>query len=329
MRRVFKFLPIFLLFFVLLPAIPVFAIDDPDSISVESVRVFEGLWEEGDMLFIVEHKVMDDPEPTEDPQDTYLSGIWDGEVKGPDRPLDYYQHNFTSVYLTEAEVTNFGYEFEDALSIKVAGNPSYFPSLTEGVNMATFSLSSGHWVNEGSLVSTRLALADWCVTLAETFEASWPGEVVLLTSTDKLNTIGRDKFLEAIPGLDGVCTDLFQVSTSYPEYEEPTYDPAFETTLLGNAGVRLTAVLEGLGKWTTGKEGMGGLVGGVGLAILFFVLAGRIFIATGSVPIAIVVSIPFLFAGNIIGILPLTITFIAAFLVVVMFSVTFILGRLG
>ena len=251
----------------------------------------------------------------------------DDAVKGPDRPLNWYQHNIISIYLTAAEVTTFGYTLSDELKIRVMGNPAYFPALTEDVNMDTVTLAAANWVNEGSLEGTAEFLAIWCIVLAEVLEASW--SLTLLTTGDKLNSLGMITFQDAIPGLDSICPDIFQVYTTYPDYTDPTYTPTYETDLLGRTGARLTAVLEGLGQWITGKAGMGGLVGGVGLAVLFFVLAGRIFIATGSVPIAIVVSIPFLFVGNVIGILSLSITFIAALIVVVLFAVTFILGRMG
>lgn len=307
-------------------ATPVYSIVDPDLISIESVRVYEGLWETGDMLFLVEYKDMYAVDPDEDPQDTFLLGVWDGAVKGPDRPLDYYQHNFTSVYMTAAQVAAFGYTFGDELKVRVAGNPVFFPSLVEGTNMKTVTLSGGNWLNGGSLETTREYLAAWCIVLAGVLEDSW--SITLLTSSDRLNATGMSKFKEAIPGLDSICPDIFQVYSTFPEYDDPAYTPTYETTLLGRMGPRLEAVLDGLGQWIVGKPDMGGLVGGVGLAILFFVLAGRVFVATGSVPTAVVVSIPFLFVGNIIGVLSLTITFIAAFLVMVTFSVTFILGRL-
>ncbi len=316
------------LLLVLVLAVPVFAIDNPSSIAINDVGVYGGLWEPGDMLFVVEYEVMYDPDPEEDPQDTFLAGVWDGTVKGPDRPLDYYCHNFTSIYLTAAEAASFGYEVNDELKVKVTGNPSYFPTLVEGDNMSTVTMTAGHWTVGGTLQETRDYLADWCILLAGVLEDSWPEEIVLLSSGGKLNATGRLKFLEVIPGLDGICPDIFLVSASYPGYEPPTYDPAYEEGLKERIGAKLLGVLNNLGKWVTGKENLGSLVGGVGLAVLFFILAGRIFIATGSVPTAIVVSIPFLFAGNLIGILPLSITFIAAFLVSVMFGVTFILGRL-
>lgn len=316
-----------IIFPLILVATPVYAISDPDSISVESTKVYEGLWEAGDMLFLVEYKVMYTVDPTEDPQDTFLLGVWEGAVKGPDRALDYYQHNFTSVYLTAAQVASFGYEYGDELKIRVTGNPSFFPSLTEGVNMKTVTLTSGHWLKGTTLEETRQYLADWCIILAETFETSWG--TPLLTSGGRLNPTGTVKFKEAIPSLDEVCPCIFQVYSTYPEYGDPTYGSAFSDELESRTGARLTGVLAGLGQWTVGKPDMGGLVGGILLAILFFVLAGRIFIATNSVPASIAVGFPFILVGNVVGILSLAITFVAVFLIVVVFAITFILGRLG
>jgi len=324
--RLLVLLPVLLPLLVVTPVLAGDPPDPPSEITIESVKAYEGLWEAGDMLFLIEYKVMYTPDPTQDPQDTFLVGIWDGTTKGPDRALDYYQHNFTSIYMTPAQVASFGYVLNDELKVRVLGNPSIFPSLSEGVDMRTTTLTAGRWLKGSSLDITRGYLADWSIVLARDLEESWG--ITLLTSGGKLNSTGMVKFKEAIPGLDSICPTIFQVYSSYPGYEDPTYTKSFETTLQGRMGARLEAVLDGLGQWVVGKPNMGRLVGGAGLALIFFVLSGRIFIATGSVPTSIVVSLPFLFAGNIIGILPLSITFIAAFLVALFFSVTFILGRL-
>ena len=303
-------------------------IGNPNSIYIESVKAYRGLWESGDMLFVVEYNLNYTTDPAEHPEDTFLVGIWNGTIKGPDRPLNYYQYNFNSIYLTAAQVASFGYSFNQELKVRIVGNPSYFPTLTEGVNMRTVTLTAGNWNEGSSIAETRLYLADWCIVLAKSLEDAW-GNITLLSSGDKLNSVGMVKFKEAIPGLDSICPSIFQVSSAYPEYTEPTYNTTYQDTLTSREGTRLSTALEGLGVWVTGKSGMGSVVGGFGLAILFFVLAGRIFIATHSVPVAIAVSIPFLFVGNVIGILSLTITFIAAFMAILMFGVTFILGRLG
>lgn len=305
----------------------VLAISNPDSISILSVRVFEGLWVEDDMLFVVEYDVEYTVDPTEDPDETFAVGVWNATLaKGPDRPLNYYQHNIISVYLTPDQVTDFGYVLNDSLKVRVFGNPSYFATLTEGVNMRTSTLTSSHWINGGTLALTRTHLGNWCITLAETLEASWG--VTLLTSNDKLNSVGKAKFNEAIPGLETICPDIFQVATAYPTVPAGPGDPVHEEELLTRMGARLEGSMRGLSTWILGSDTHYLLIAGICLGVVYFILAGRIFIATGSVPGAIVVSMPFLIVGNLVGLLPLSFTFIAAFLVMVTFGVTFVLGRL-
>ena len=71
----------------LLLSSPVYAISNPDSITIESVRVFQNLWETGDQLYVVEYKVMYDSDPDEDPEDTFLVGVWsDSTQKVSKRP---------------------------------------------------------------------------------------------------------------------------------------------------------------------------------------------------------------------------------------------------
>lgn len=312
---------------IFIPTALVLAIDNPNLIAIKSVRAFVGTFEAGDMLFIVEHNVKYEIDPLDDPEDTFLVGIWnESGSKGPEVRLDYYQYNISSIYLTAAQVISFGYEINDELRVRILGDPAYFSSIQEGINMRTFTLTPAHWIQGVSLSETRELLGNWCITLAEVLEEEW--DIILLTNLYYLNATGRTKFEEVIPGLQTICPEIYQTSTSFPEKAPEAGEPQFEETLSGRMGERLSNVLDNFGSWLFGKEGMGTLVGGVGLAILYFILAGRIFIATGSVPGSIAVSIPFLFAGNLIGVLPLTITFIAAFLVVVAFGITFVLGRL-
>ena len=146
---------------------PVWAISNPDSISIQSVRVFQNLWETGDMLFLCEYKVMYATDPTEDPKDTFLVGVWDGTTQKYSRPLSYYDHNMQSVYLTAAQALTW----EGSYTVRVMGNPSYFATLTKDVNKASLELAPTHWIS-GAQSASRALLQDWCVSLAETFETS-------------------------------------------------------------------------------------------------------------------------------------------------------------
>jgi len=303
-----------------LTVVPAYAaIGDPDSITIESVRVFQNLWDDsgdGDQLYVVEYKVMyPPPHPTEDPNDTFFVGIWDGAVLKYSRPLNYYGHNIISIYLTEAR----GLTWSDPYTIRVSGNPAYFSSLVEDINMDSLVLAGGNWVS-GTQTDSRGYLQSWCVTLAQTLETSWG--TALLTSSSKLNILGSATFKEAIPELNGICPTLFQ----YLEYSTEAPTQAYQVELETRLGARLQSVLTNLG---TFFHVPGAMIGGVGFGIIFFILTGSIFAATGSVPGAIAVSIPFIIAGNIIGLIPLVITFVFGLIVVVLFGVTFILGRMG
>ena len=73
---------------------------------------------------------------------------------------------------------------------------------------------------------------------------------------------------------------------------------------------------------------MGSLFSLISVMVVFFILAGAIFVATGSTSIALLAGLPFIFAANLIGLMPLVVTFVAAFLIILTFGVTFILEHL-
>lgn len=308
--------------FLLNPSSSVLAIGNPISTSIVSVRVFNNLWETGDQLYVLEYKVMYASDPTEEPEDTFLVGIWDTGVEVATKPLPYYYHNIAAVYLDAASAK----VWESELTAQVTGNPVYFSTLTPGVNQASLTITSGYWIS-GTEEESRGYLGVWIISLATELETSWG--IDLLTATNKLNSVGSLLFTEAIPGLTNICPTIFAVSGSYPEYSEVTRTNPLQTKLADATGAQLKNALNGIGKWLTGKDDMSLLIGGLGLGILFFILAGRIFVATSSAPAAIALSLPFLLAGNLIGLISLSLTFTVALILLLLFGVVFIMGRMG
>ena len=321
-----KFLTgILLAILVLLLAVPVAAqVADPDSISLNSVRIYQNLVETGDWLIVIEHEVMYASEPVEEPDDLFLVALVVGGHVQASRGVVDYQHHVGSIYLTAERVADLSLTWGGAYVVRVMGNPVFFTP-TEGVNMASMALSGGHWVT-GSQTQSRQYLGDRVIVLAKILQTSWGIELV--TSNDLLNSVGRSQFLRAIPGLDGICPQIFQVAVGYPDVPGGPGSPDYADELIARRSARLTASLNDLGLWVTGRPNLGTFIGGLGLMILFFILAGRIFVATGSVPGAIAVSLPFIIGGNLLGLLPLAYTFAAAFLAALAFAVVFIIGRL-
>ena len=303
----------------LLVAFPVFAIDDPDQIEIISVKVFQNLWETGDQLYFVEYNVEYATEPTEDAEDTYVFQIYDGAAMMAQTPLPYYGVHIVSMYMDASSPLVWGTSY----AIRIGGNFSVpFPS---GVPEARRSLSSTDWI-EGDEDASRTLLGNYIIQRAADLEDRWLGLLTLLNASNKLDSLGALTFGECIPGLIDICPEIFETATEQLEFTAETTPTALQTGMTNQMSVRLQDALNDLGTFLGIP---GAFLGGVALAIIFFILAGRIFTATNSVTIAMVASIPLIFLANIIGLLPVAITWAATIVVIVVFAIVFILGRLA
>lgn len=293
------------------------AVANPDSITIPTVRVFQNIFDTGDQVVIVETKVMYTVDPTEEPSDTFTVTFTAGAASYS-MPLLYYDHALCAFYLTPAQAVVWG----AAATVVVAGNPLYFTTLTEGVNQRTYALSAGYWIT-GSLTESPGYLQSWCLTLATLLETSW-GLTLLID--DKLNAVGAEFFLEVLPGLDSACPDFFAVSTEYLEPDSKTHSKTYETELLARIGARLHDAIDGL---ATVAHIPYTLMSLLLTGVMFFIVGGAVFAATGSPGMVIPVSVPFLFAAAVIGLIPLSVVFFIVAIVVVIFAIVFIVARVG
>ena len=113
---------------------------NPDSISLETVRVFQNIFESGDMLFMTSYDVHYATEPSEPAKDTFCLAVYDtdGTTLIKSRPLNDYQYNVHSVYFTATQALSLTWESE--YKVRVMGSSNYFP-MTENVTMDTTALS--------------------------------------------------------------------------------------------------------------------------------------------------------------------------------------------
>ena len=109
---------------------------------------------------------------------------------------------------------------------------------------------------------------------------------------------------------------------NFPNY---SYNPIWQSNLSNMTPSRLKLAINNIGTWI-GVPGI--FVGGIGLAFIFFMLAGRIYIATGSTTAGIVLGIPIIIVGNLLGLIPLAITLSLGLVIIVIVGITFVLGRL-
>jgi len=227
-----------------MPTYAVLAVDNPTDTSILASKVFENIFEEDDMLFFVRYDVNYATDPDESADETFLVALYDtdGTTLLYQRALNYYGHNVISIYLTPAQASSLVWESEYV--IKVMGNPSVFETLTEGINMATRTLSASEDYISGSMSSSRTDLGTYCINTAKTLGSSWDPVVDLVTTGNKLNSAGAIVFNAAIPGLYTAVPGIYETAVAPPVLE----------------GVERTIILTGVvtGVFTGGETVTGG-----------------------------------------------------------------------
>lgn len=223
------------LLMLLVVVVPVYAISNPDSINIGDVYAFEDALETGDVLVFVRYDVSYASQPTEDSEDTFVMAIYDtdGTTLLFTRPLNYYQHNIISIYLSAAlnTLTSGG-----AYYVRIMGSPALF-SLAENVNMDTRVLSSGDWRVAADLGGVMIAQAG-------ILAADWGLD--LLTSTDRLNSTGSTYFSKAVPGLSTMVPTIFATTTAQFTYTRDNFTNEGLARTKANMPVSLNSALNGL-----------------------------------------------------------------------------------
>lgn len=260
---------------------PVSAIGDPDYVQIGEINIYRNLWESGDQLWFVRYDVSYSSEPSEDAEDTWQMAIYPDDEDGSPvlfvRPLLYYQHNIISIYLTSEQALTW----EATYFVRIMGMPSIFDPLTEGVNMRTWETTEGMWHDSG--------LGAECIIIAKILEDDWG--VTLLTSGDLLNTTGATYFDDAIPELDSLYPEIFQVSSATPTVDRATYNRSYAESTESNAGERFRGAMTALGGYFGITEGW---MEFWSFSLLALVFGGIVYAGTRHSPAALIWGMPIL-----------------------------------
>ena len=300
-------------------ATPAFAIANPDSITLHTGKVFEDIFADGDMLFVVSYDVEYASEPSETAKTAFLVTLLDtdGSTLLMSRALNYYQYNVISIYATAAQVTALGLTWESSYYLRVTGNPALFSSLVEDTNMDTKGLSVSDYNADGALTSKQLLRAH-CVDIAEALESDWALTLLSTTSAGEqvLNSVGTVTFLDAIPALDNALPGLFQLSSAVPEVDSAISgaDYAIESQLDARLGATLGAAFTGIGTFLgIGQNSAAGL-----WAIIFILTVASIaFLNTGNSAAGLILAVPVVVMLTYLGAIPEAITYVLAIFVAV------------
>jgi hypothetical protein len=231
--------------------------------------------------------------------------------------VKYYQYNVTSIYATAAQVTSLGLVWNSEYKVRINGNPALFGALTEDVNMDMRGLAESDYNPDGALTSAEL-LRLHCIDIAESLEADW--SIVLLTTTTDgdqvLNSAGAIIFLDAIPGINSVIPDLFQLSSSIPTITPgiSTANYSVSSTIAARLGPDIAASFDGIGDFLGIGENS---AAGLWAVILILTIASMVFLSTGNNIASLVLAAPAAVMLAYLGAIPEAIIYIVGIFIVI------------
>ena len=314
MKKILRILAVLAIVIMMIPTTSVFAIANPTSIVTSSVVVFTNVLGTGDQVVFVRYDVNYAVDPTENANTTYMMAIYavDGTTLLYTRPLTYYQHNITSIYLTSAQALVAG----GAYTVRIMGNPAVFDPLVENTNMDS-------WVLTGSDYQDGTLMGDFLLGQAAILEADWV--ITLLTASNKLNATGGLTFKTAIPGLNEMTPEIFSTTSVTPGLSNNSFNNSYGNTAAARIGTMNVAFAD-IGAWLGISQLWAQvMVCGIGS----FVLAGVMFAATRKPEMGVVGAGISLVAFGWMGWFPLQVLMIGLAVIAIFFGIIFIMARIG
>lgn len=291
------------------------AIGDPDYVTINDIFVFRNLLETGDQLYFVRYDVSYNTTPTEDADETWQMVLYDtdGTTQVASRPLNYYQHNIISVYLSSTDALTW----EGAYAVRVMGMPSVFDALIEGTNMRTRTLGPGDY-KEGTEIGAVM------LEQAAILEDDWV--ITLLTAGGLLNATGANYFTIAVGQLGTVAPEIFETVTKQHTDPYTDWDEAYSEALPEHRGSRLQNAMTGIGSIFGINEGWSTfwLVG-----VMYLLVAGIMYVPTRNPGLAVLAAFPVLVGVAWLGMGTdmLRLVGILVLIAAVLFGIYFILAK--
>ncbi len=231
---------------ILLIAMPVLAIDDPDSpLSVNAVYVYEDLLEVGDRGVLIDYYIDYDLDPVAPPNPPAVTAIPDETVTEAYLAIfvddDFvtqlkavapytfvysgYGRGIVWIYFTAAEAAVGAFDLDSAnvalYRIWLAGNPTLAWAGAPPLTVAGID----QWSITGD---SNILLALRILYYADLLELAWGEDLIGTTPLgNRLTTDGESYFESAIPNLRLMAPAAFAIGTLYPAPQNIDYSTSF------------------------------------------------------------------------------------------------------
>lgn len=315
---------------VMLSVMSVLAIDNPDTIAFTSsgagrYKVFENVYETGDMLFVVESYINYDPAPGT-PTDYTAREAFSfqllnvaGDTVLLQTAITNYEDTVISIYQTAAQViANADLVSGTLYKLRITGNPSIFGATVEGVNMATKPLTAPDWIDQSEYSGVESWLYAFCITIVGNIEtSSGDTHTTEVGGVTYLDASGATLFLAGIPSLNVFLPEIFLVVASPMTATDPASTGAYQTTLgpVAQLGATIGGSVAGFSSWLGVSTTTAGIVIS---AFLGFVLLPVVYWRTRNGTLSMIAASFWVVICGYLGLFPLAIAFIIAGVILVL-----------
>ena len=311
---------------ILLIAFPVLAIADPGAGNIAfassgegKYKVFENVHETGDMLFVAESYIHYAATPTDySASEAFSFQVLNvaGDTVLLQTAIADYEDTVISIYQTAAQVAlNADLVSGTLYTLRITGNPSIFPDLVEGENMATKPLTAADWLDQSEYDGTDSWLYYLCIAIVTNIDLA--GHTVQVEGITYLDASGATLFLAGIPSLNVFLPEIFLTVASPMTDEDPAHTGAYQTTLtpVAQLGPQIAGSVTGMASWLAISNTAAGMLI---TAILGFIFLPVIYFKTRNGTISMIAASFFIILCGYLGLFPLAIAFIIAGVVLIL-----------
>jgi hypothetical protein len=203
-------------------AIPVMAyLDNPSSMSVQSVRAFRNIVVDGDVVILFHANIsFSGSYPSTPASDTITFRLYDTDgisLKASATPYIYslFENNGYGDIISGFYLTSLGV-WGSAYKIGIYGSPIYFSGLTPAI----YDMQAVDWNSESeNQTDQRDAMADYIYELCEDFStiySEYPLAAVNGGGVKSLSQYGENYLLGAIEGIYSMCPQVFFSNVHVP-----------------------------------------------------------------------------------------------------------------
>ncbi len=206
---------------------PVYATEpEPDSVTLSGIKLFSGLIVDGDWLVFVPYNISYTTTPSSTIDNTIIFRLLSpdgsaeiGTATATPAYDDGYGIGLVSFYVT-------GLTANTSYIVRVQENPVYYPAS----QYWNFVLDADNYVDDEDQESSLKAAI---ITESQLLKTQFG--VDLLTTSEAgewvLSAYGESYYLNAIPGLQSMCSSVFGVQTENPNFTKRSWSTALADTL--------------------------------------------------------------------------------------------------